>query len=80
VIKHKTDTDYLNYIYKSGYTGRIDICNLNRHCANQRDLCDECVLNSEHFREEFNRITENKTKLVTVEEVQESINILVILG
>ncbi len=80
MIKHNTDNVYLNYIYKSGYTVQEDICDLNRQCTNGIGRCRECVLDSERSREEFSRITENKTKLVTVEEVQESINILVILG
>ncbi len=79
-MKHETTTKFLRKLYLQSYGGVEDICHLNVPCINRIGECRECVLNSEGSKEEFNRITENKTKLITPEEVQESINILVILG
>jgi hypothetical protein len=79
-MKHKTSIKFLKKKYLESYEVFENICDLNVSCISRNSTCIECVLNTEQSREEFNRITENKTKLITPEEVQESINILVILG
>jgi len=79
-MKCLTNNSYLEEIYSQGYEDEEDICHLNVKCAYSGIPCKECILDTEQSKEEFNRLTENKTKLVTVEEVQEAITILVILG
>ncbi|MCP3675723.1 MAG: hypothetical protein GY829_14820 [Gammaproteobacteria bacterium] len=79
-MKHDATKRRLKNLYDNKYYAQKYICDLNVTCINLDQDCSECVLCSKQSTEEFNRITENKSKLVTIEEVQEAINILVILG
>jgi hypothetical protein len=81
-MKHITSNKYISKISRAHYSGVHDICDLNRACIfqDQNMDCRSCVLNSKMSKSEFIRITENRTKVVTSQEVQESINILVLMG
>ena len=79
-MKCLTNDSYLERAYSERYREQEDICDLNVNCVYSNLRCTDCTLDSEQSKEEFNRISENKTKLVTVEEVQEAITILHILA
>ncbi|MCP4501462.1 MAG: hypothetical protein GY822_15995 [Deltaproteobacteria bacterium] len=80
MMKHAVTKSRLKQLYNEKYKMAVDICDLSDTCIKPDTACLACVLKREESREEFNRITENKSKLVTIKEVQEAINILVILG
>ena len=79
-MKCLTNDSYLERAYSERYREQEDICDLNVNCVFPSISCTSCTLDTAESKEEFNRISENKTKLVTVEEVQETINILIILA
>ncbi len=79
-MKNKTRNEYLNKLSRNYYSGADNICSLNEACVFSDKPCSACVLASEMSKAEFIRITENRTKVVTWQEVQESIDILVLMG